>query len=219
MNLFESGVDGYSQTDFQNDVRDGWKGDARLNNIMAQGDNKRLTMTLNPTVDGISNSTRAEQTGTIWSGQYSLDVQNTDSKRAKGDMMILASNLDSVEHLINFGADDTSTDIYITKNAQGYTWDDGSVTAASRNALVEAGMHRMMQFDLVETRVYDSLANLGSNKKNTYQTKTIWLLNQNYVVFNNNDRNAMGIPEPTTFGSLAAAGAIAVVCRRQRRKA
>jgi hypothetical protein len=32
-----------------------------------------------------------------------------------------------VEHLINFGADDTSTDIYITKNAQGYTWDDGSV--------------------------------------------------------------------------------------------
>jgi len=39
-------------------------------------------------------------------------------------------------------------------------------------------------------------------------------------VFNaDNDRNGRGIPEPTTFGSLAAAGAIAVVCRRQRRKA
>ena len=223
VNLFESGVVDYSQADFQNDVRDGWKGDARLNNIMAQGDNKYATMTLNPTVDGTSNSNRAEQTGTIWSGQYSLDVPNPNSKKVqgegRGDLMILASNLDSVNHLINFGKGDTNSEIYITKNADGYTWDDGSATASSRNALIEAGMHRMMQFDLVETRVYDSLANLGSNKKNTYQTKTIWLLNQNYVVFNNNDRNAMGIPEPTTFGSLAAAGAIAVVCRRQRRKA
>jgi hypothetical protein len=90
-------------------------------------------------------------------------------------------------------------------------------TAASRNALVEAGMHRMMQFDLVETRVYDSLANLGSNKKNTYQTKTIWLLNQNYVVFNgNNDRNGWvsrnrrpsgRLPPPAPSPSSVAASA------------
>jgi hypothetical protein len=81
-------------------------------------------------------------------------------------------------------------------------------------------MHRMLQFDLVETRVYGMQSDVGNNKKNTYNVKTIWLLNNSYTVFDaDNDRNGKGIPEPTTFGSLAAAGAIAVVCRRQRRKA
>ena len=45
------------------------------------------------------------------------------------------------------------------------------------------------------------------------------LPNTSYNAFGGNDRNEMGIPEPTTFGALAAAGAIAVVCRRHRRKA
>jgi hypothetical protein len=47
-------------------------------------------------------------------------------------------------------------------------------------------------------------------------------LNDNYLVWDSatlSDRSGKGIPEPTTFGSLAAAGAIAVVCRRQRRDA
>jgi hypothetical protein len=49
--------------------------------------------------------------------------------------------------------------------------------------------------------------------------QTIWLLNSTgeYNVFTNNNRNEMGIPEPTTFGTLAAAGAVAAICRRQRR--
>jgi hypothetical protein len=227
VNLFESGVVGYSQQQFQDDVRDAWTNDAKLNAIMAQADNKYATMTLNPQVDGSAmGGNRAEETGTIWSGQYSLEVDNPAStakvkgQAGKGAMAILASNLDSVSHLIKFGAGDTPYDIYLEKNADGYTWDDNSDMASSRNALIEAGMHRMLQFDLVETRVYDSLANLGSNKGNTYQTKAIWLLNDKYDVFTNNEgRNDTGIPEPTTFGSLAAAGAIAVVCRRQRRKA
>ena len=228
VNLFESGVVDYTQQQFQDDVRHGWSGDAKLNNIMAQGDNKAATMTLNPHVDGSGmGGNRAEQTGTIWSGQYSLDVANPNStakvkgKAGSGEMAILASNLDTVNHLIRFGTGDTPYEMYLEKNADGYTWDENyDGTEGSRDALIEAGMHKMLIFDLKETRVYRSLADVGSNRGNTYTTKTIWLLNNSYTVFANNEgRNDRGIPEPTTFGSLAAAGAIAVVCRRQRRKA
>jgi hypothetical protein len=77
----------YSQTDFQNDVRDGWKGDARLNNIMAAGRQQTRHHDAQPTVDGISNSTRAEQTGTIWSGQYSsmCQIRIPESQRRHDD--------------------------------------------------------------------------------------------------------------------------------------
>ena len=46
----------------------------------------------------------------------------------------------------------------------------------------------------------------------------IWLLNSSYDVFggNNQDRNGVGIPEPTSVGMLAAAGTMALVCRRRR---
>ena len=223
VNLFEPGVVGYTQQQMQQDVRDGWSGDARLNEIFAAADNKYATMTLNPTIDGTTNPDRAEQTGTIWSGQYSEEVENQNStakvkgQTGRGDLMILASNLDTADHLITFGAGDTPHEIFTKSYENGWTYDDGSATAESRVALIEEGMHRMLQFDLVERRVYESLADLNSGNKK-YKTQTIWMLNQNYTVFGNNDRNQMGIPEPTTFGSLAAAGAIAVVCRRQRRK-
>ena len=36
--------------------------------------------------------------------------------------------------------------LYLTKSADGFTWDDNSPMASSRNALIEAGMHRMLQF-------------------------------------------------------------------------
>src|SRR5687767_4152751 len=51
------------------------------------------------------------------------------------------------------------------------------------NVTVEAGMHRLLQFDLVAARVYET------NAASSYATKTVWLLNQNYVVFNNNSRD------------------------------
>ena len=230
VNLFESGVVNYTQQQFQDDVRHGWSGDAKLNNIMAQADNKTATMTINPIVDGNGGMDSAERSGSIWSGQYSLAITNPNSdtgkgsaaERQKGEMAILASNLDTVEHLIRFGGGETPYEIYLEKSQDGYSWEQmgSDNTEGSRNALIEAGMHKMLIFDLRETRVYNSFANVGSNNKNTYTTKTIWLLNNSYAVFTNNEgRNDQGIPEPTTFGSLAAAGALAVVCRRQRRKA
>ena len=82
-------------------------------------------------------------------------------------------------------------------------------------------MHNMLEFDLVTTRVYNNsnyTSKNNGNGKSGYQTKTVWLLNQNYVVFGNNaGRGDTGIPEPTTFGMLAAAGSMSLVCRRQRR--
>ena len=71
---------------------------------------------------------------------------------------------------------------------------------------VEAGFHRLLQFDLVTTRVYNNSSFTG-----TAHTKTIWLLNHDYQVFANNNRNDQGIPEPTTFGMLAAAGSLAAL--------
>jgi len=214
VNLFEPGVVGYTPAQQEQDVRDGWYGAsdphvAHTNNIFAQKDAQAATMTLNPVVDGTSNKTgiRSENSGTIWSGEYSKNLKQLD---------ILASNLDTVNHLIKFGSVD-AYDVFTLRGTGAHandTYDDGSLLSLSRNALIEAGMHRLLQFDLVSTKVYSK-----SNFSGSYKTKTIWLLNQNYLVFGNNSgRGDTGIPEPTTFGMLAAAGSMAAICRRQRRK-
>jgi len=221
------GAVGYSATDAQSDVRYGWYGQNyggntdnalgvaavnHMNNIFAASDNKRATMTMNPIVDGTSDSggKRAEVTGTLWSGVYSLSQKKLD---------ILASNLDKgtitpADHMIKFGTVDVY-DVFIassTGNSSGYTYADPMNTSPSRNFLIQEGMHKLLQFDLVTTRVYNSSTYTGS-----YKTQTIWLLNANYQVFTNNNRNDVGVPEPTTFGVFAAAGSMAVVCRRHRR--
>jgi hypothetical protein len=215
--LFEPGVVGYTKVQMQQDVRDGWYGAsdphvAHINNIYAQKDSKRATMTLNPIVDGTKlnddgkSGFRSEQTGTIWSGEYSKNLKQLD---------ILASNLDTVNHMVKFGKVD-AYDVFTLRGTGIHandTFETPGELGASRNALIEAGMHRLLQFDLVTTRVYNNSSFTG-----TGHSKTIWLLNQNYLVFTNNNRNDQGIPEPTTFGMLAAAGSMAAVCRRARRK-
>jgi hypothetical protein len=219
----EGSVEGYTSPMAKEDVRYGWYGQnyagntdgvivgsssaavAHADNIFAQSDNKRATMTVNPIVDGTSDSggRRSEISGTVWSGVYSLSLKQLD---------ILVSNLDTVGHMVKFGTVDVY-DVFTVKNGSGYTYADPSTLALSRNVTIEAGMHRMLQFDLITTRVYNSSTFTGS-----FSTKTVWLLNQNYTVFTNNNRNDVGVPEPTTFGALAAAGSMAVVCRRNRRK-
>jgi len=224
VNLFEPGVVGYTKTQMQDDVRSGWYGGslnpadpngadavsrsaiAHVNNIYAASDSKAASMTLNPVIDGTSLSTgiRSENSGTIWSGEYSVNMKKLD---------ILMSNLDTVNHLIRFGKID-AYDVFTKKNGSGYVYDDGVFTAANRSQLIEAGMHRMLQFDLVSTRVYKN-----SSFTKSFSTKSVWLLNQNYLVFSNNaGRGDTGIPEPTTFGILAAAGSMSLVCRRQNRR-
>jgi len=214
--LFEPGVVGYTKAQMQDDVRLGWYGGGsnpdpaiqHTNAIFAASDAKAATMTLNPVVDGSANTSgiRSENTGTIWSGEYSKNLKKLD---------ILASNLDTVNHLIKFGSVD-AYDVFTLRGTGAHandTYSDSNLLSPSRNALIEFGMHRLLQFDLVTTKVYNN-----SNFTGSPQTKTIWLLNQNYLVFQNNNRNDTGIPEPTTFGIMAAAGSMAVVCRRQRRK-
>jgi hypothetical protein len=224
VNLFEPGVVGYTKLQMQDDVRSGWYGGslnpadpnsadatsrnamAHVNNIYAAMDAKAATMTLNPVIDGTSltNGIRSENSGTIWSGEYSINLKKLD---------ILASNLDTVNHMIRFGQVD-AYQVFTMANGSGYTYDDGTNLVSTRNALVEAGMHHLLEFDLVSTRVYKRSTFTGS-----YHTQTIWLLNQNYTVFSNNQgRGDTGIPEPTTFGMLAAAGSMSVVCRRRRNR-
>jgi hypothetical protein len=215
--LFEPGVQGYTKAQEQQDVRDGWYGAsdphvAHINNIFAQKDSKNATLTLNPIVDGVKLSDdgkqgfRSEQTGTIWSGEYSKNLKQLD---------ILASNLDTINHMVKFGKID-AYDAFTLHGTGAHANDvydnEKSDLTPTRNALIEAGFHRLLQFDLVTTRVYNN-----SNFTGSSHMKTIWLLNQNYQVFTNNNRNDQGIPEPTTFGMLAAAGSMAAVCRRSRK--
>jgi hypothetical protein len=216
--LFEPGVVGYTKAQEQQDVRDGWYGAsdphvAHINNIFAQKDAKNASLSLNPIVDGVKLSDdgkqgfRSEQTGTIWSGEYSKNLKQLD---------ILASNLDTINHMVKFGKVD-AYDVFTLTGTGAHAndvYDSASNLTPSRNVLIEAGYHRLLQFDLVTTRVYNN-----SNFTGSAHTKTIWLLNQNYQVFTNNNRNDQGIPEPTTFGMLAAAGSMAAICRRGRRDA
>jgi len=223
VNLFEPGVVGYTKTQMQDDVRSGWYGgtlnpgdpngaDAtsrsaimHVNNIYAASDSKAATMTLNPVIDGtsLSSGIRSENSGTIWSGEYSVNLKKLD---------ILASNLDTVNHMIRFGKVD-AYEVFTQKNGAGEVYNDKNFFASNRSALIQAGMHRLIQFDLVSVKQWSK-----SNYSGSYSTKTVWLLNQNYLVFQNNTgRGDTGIPEPTTFGMLAAAGSMSLVCRRQRR--
>ena len=214
--LFEPGVVGYTKPQMQQDVRDGWYGAsdvhvAHMNNIFAQKDAREATLTLNPIVDGTKlpddgkSGFRSEQSGTIWSGEYSKNLKQLD---------ILASNLDTINHMVKFGKVD-AYDVFTLHGTGAHAndvYDSPGDLTASRNRTIEAGFHRLLQFDLVTTRVYNNSSFTG-----TFHTKTIWLLNQNYQVFTNNNRNDQGIPEPTTFGMLAAAGSMAAVCRRSRK--
>jgi hypothetical protein len=131
-------------------------------------------------------------------------------------MDILASNLDTNGHWIKFGTGDTAYDIFTVKNADGYTYEDDSKTGGSRQAFIDAGIHKMLQFDLVETRVYKDSTYTGNNKHRDYDLRTVWLLNSSYNVFGDDNRNGVGIPEPTSLGMLAAAGTMALICRRRR---
>jgi hypothetical protein len=217
-----SGVVGYSSADQQQDVRDGWYGGsgtgalapiAHANNIFKQSDNKLATMTLNPIVDGTTGmGNRSEVTGTIWSGVYSLSLKQLD---------ILASNLDSVNHLVKFGSVDVY-DVFTASKMDGSNYvtyaESSNEASLGRNAMIDAATHKLLEFELKSVRVYNSLADYNAlNKK--YKTQTVWLLTTPANdVFGNNNRNDVGIPEPTTFGMLAAAGSMAVICRRNRRK-
>jgi len=243
INLFEPGVAGYTKPQEQDDARAGWYGGGTFNgvldplgadtqsraavmhanNIFAQKDAKLATFTLNPVIDGTNlpadgkQGFRSEQTGSIWSGVYSKNLKQLD---------ILASNLDIVNHMIKFGSTKDGKDGSKDGKIDGYdvfvktgtgahahdVWDDKSLLAPNRNQLIEAGFHRMLEFDLVTTRVYHNSGFTGSASN-----KQVWLLNHNYLVFTNNNRNDQGIPEPTTFGMLAAAGSMAAVCRRSRK--
>jgi len=213
----------YTSAQAKQDVRDGWYNhswNGRTNQIFAQSDAKPATMTLNPIVDSGTGMSRAESSGSLWSGTYSLNMANPAStntvkgQNGKGALDILVSNLDTADHLVKFGTVDVY-DVFTDHNANGYTYSEASNDLTmGRNALVQQGMHKLLQFDLVTTRVYNNASYTGG-----FKTQTVWLLNQNYNVFNNNNgRNDIGIPEPTTFGMLAAGGTMAVVCRRQRRK-
>ena len=228
VNLFEPGVVGYTKAQMQDDVRAGWYGQtlvpsaldpnaatpttlsaiAHVNSIYGAPDAKAATMTLNPVIDGTSLAAgiRSENSGSIWSGEYSVNMKKLD---------ILMSNLDTVNHMIRFGTVD-AYDVFTLKNANGYVYDEPgqpNLNAPNRQQLIETGMHRLLQFDLVSTRIYNKSTFTGG-----YKTKSVWLLNQNYLVFGNNaGRGDTGIPEPTTFGMLAAAGSMSLVCRRQRR--
>jgi len=222
VNLFHEGgasgsLVGYSAAQAQDDVRAGWYGLPHTDAIFAKSDNKVATMTLNPQVDGgpAMGGNQAERTGTVWSGVYSLSA---------GQLDILASNLDTVGHWIKFGMGDTAYDIFTVKTPNGYTYSvNDSATLDdnnSRNAQIEAGIHKLLQFDLVQTRIYGSRADAlaGSNNANKYSLKTVWLLNSKYNVFTDDNRNGVGIPEPTSVGMLAAAGTMALVCRRRRQE-
>jgi hypothetical protein len=131
----QGSVEGYTEAQSMQDVRDGWYNHSwnnRTNAIFNQPDSKTATMTLNPIVDGngsAGGSSRSEQTGVIWSGQYSLSLPNGTSTNVvnpgKGALDILVSNLDTVAHAVNFDKVD-AYEVFIHHLPNGTTYDDGS---------------------------------------------------------------------------------------------
>jgi Ca2+-binding RTX toxin-like protein len=79
----------------------------------------------------------------------------------------------------NLPANDAATD----GDANDYVWNSAADLAANPNVQTQAGMHRLLQFDLVTTKIYSRETAGGSTS-----TKTVWLLNSNYLVFQDQGR-------------------------------
>jgi hypothetical protein len=187
--LLDSGIQGITQNQMQQDAATGWLGESTVNQIFAQAD-KRTLIGLEPlsntngytganysggsiiVVDG--NQKNVDQTGNIFSGAYSLTLKKLD---------VLLSNMDDNSHQITLpGA-------------------IGGYALATSTFTVPGGDHLLVDY---------SLATSGANKNK-------WVVASQHVPFTaiSNSRGGFGIPEPGTLSLLAVAGVFGLNRRKR----
>jgi hypothetical protein len=187
VHLLESGINGVSTDQMEDDAATGWNGDFSLNQIFAQSDRALLigqetdNGSYEPgnkygdnttiVVDGVKKN--VDQSGAIFSGAYSLNLAKLD---------VLISNMDDASHTITLPAK------------------IGNYSLSQTDFVVGAGNHWMVEYTLSG----------NGNKKG-------WQVAGQHVPYTAiaNSRGGFGIPEPGTLSLLAVAGVLGINRRKR----
>jgi hypothetical protein len=194
VNLFQASqgsVVGYSRAQEQADIQTGFGQSSVVNNIFSR--NKFALANLN-TVIGVTGGNSADtsaaqsfvKAGAAFSGVYDSAATSGTSRR----LAILLSNLGT-----------GSKNIDLPNLIGGFHTFSGNATIDD-DYVVAAGQHRLLTFTLT--------------KNSLTKNQTAWLLDASSFVFLDNNRNGIGIPEPTSAGLLGL-GAVGLLARRRRK--
>ena len=197
VNLFNEAtgsVVGYGPTQEQADVKTGWAASSVANGIFSRRNYAFANLT-NVIGDSNSNSGNVnprstEIAGAVWSGVYDRPG-STDPSTGRRRLTILLSNLSSVRKIVDF-----------PNNIGGFsTFKAPGSTSLDRfdDYAIDPGQHRLLNFAL----------------QNSSRGRLEWVFTGDQFIGLDNNRNGVGIPEPTTL-SLVGVGALGLLARRRR---
>jgi hypothetical protein len=189
VHLLDGGVVGYTQTQFEQDAKDGFTF-APIASIFSGANAKLATLAttsqlVTDRTAGTVVDTPNDQSGVVYSGVYSLTQTDSRLAGSTGKLALLLSNLSETSHDITFPGKIGGKNVLL----------GNSSTALPKGyATIGAGQHELLEF-----------AGVGLN----------WSLVNTQVVFTDSDRSGVGVPEPVAMGG-AAIFAVAMMFRRRR---
>jgi len=213
-NTFEQGLSDYDDTDqeaYNDENSTGSITDSDRAASRARARAKRAFFAFNPTIDatGESKSQIAQDvSSSIWAGAYALKTDHAPATKTPAPNSSAAPinyRMVDVYDVFEHGSNGAKLPL-----AAG----DDSAPLSPQVALVDASIHRLLEYNPSGARDYKGTSVVVIDPTSA---KPVWVLNDSYTITAKHEDRGLGLPQPTLFGTCAAAAAMAVLCRRRRR--